>query len=289
MEKKVQITYLLSQAGRKASVLAGGDGKETQTVEADVTPELLDLAHVNREGKIILDLTGKIVVDIEIGSGYVRPGLREIKGRTVDNVYDGQYRFDAPQTAEQLVAWERNRRAHLAAKEADLQPELEKRIAEFDAAQEKREATRAAEKALIEEANRDHKAKLAAEKAQREQEKADWITAHGSDYLKRATALDYNCQRQYVTERAEQEIPGYLLDFDEDAVWKDRSCPSEEALADAEALIGAGHDAKVVWLTRMPMRALYGDEDYSFDDEPDPREAIVVSGYLGKYTLVHMY
>ena len=38
-ERKVEIRYLLSEKGRKESLLAGGDGKHRQTVYTDITPD----------------------------------------------------------------------------------------------------------------------------------------------------------------------------------------------------------------------------------------------------------
>jgi hypothetical protein len=121
-----------------------------------------------------------------------------------------------------------------------------------------------------------------AERERKEQEKAAWIAEHGSNYLKRATTLGYDCQRQYVTERAALELPGYEVDFDNRAAWKSRSCPSMAALEEVERLIRQGHDAEVVWLTEPIQEPEYSDDDDYFE----PCETIVVHNYLGKYDLV---
>lgn len=76
-----------------------------------------------------------------------------------------------------------------------------------------------------------------------EAEKATWIAAHGSDYLKKAVAAGYDCQRRYIEERADLEYPGYLVDFDEDSQYHARSAPSEAALDEALRVGG-----QVVWL-----------------------------------------
>lgn len=112
-------------------------------------------------------------------------------------------------------------------------------------------------------------------------EKNAWIAEFGSDYLRRATALDYNCQRQYVTERAAHEHPDYSVDFDDNAEWNDRACPSMDALGEVESLVAAGVDAEVVWLTSP----VYGFESYEDEANWEPREAIVIRNYLGKYYL----
>jgi len=120
------------------------------------------------------------------------------------------------------------------------------------------------------------KAQAAKAKAQAAAEaKALWIETHGSAHLRRASLHGYNCQRRYVTERAALELPGYELDFDDRAEWKSRTCPTEEALDEVDRLKELGHTASVVWLSEA--------DDL---DEGDEREAIVVSGYLGKYTLL---
>lgn len=156
----------------------------------------------------------------------------------------GSYGFDKiifPQDSELLKAF--------------IMPFLEREQKEAAEREAKRMAEEAAEKAV---------------KEAREAERLAWIEAHGSDYLQRAVRLGYNCQRQYVTERAGLEFPDFQVDFDDKAEWRSRSCPSEEALVEVETLIEAGHNAEVVWL--IP--------------EPDPCEAIVVKEYLGKYNLV---
>ena len=134
--------------------------------------------------------------------------------------------------------------------------------------------------------------KEASQKAERERleaEKLSWIAEHGSDYLQRATALDYNCQRQYVTERATIEFPDYTVDFDDNASWNDRACPSLVALEEVERLIKAGHNAKVVWLTE-PVEGIKEEEDYEYSEETyEASEAVVIRDYLGKYNLVREF
>lgn len=117
-------------------------------------------------------------------------------------------------------------------------------------------------------------------------EKRAWVEAHGSAHLMRACGAGYDCQRLYVTERAARELPGFtpLLGVAE-ADWRSRSCPSAEALGLALRLAEAGHAAEVVWLTNAGAE-LGAEDDYAEDDyvEPfEPAEAVVVTGYLGRY------
>lgn len=263
--KKVRIKYLLSEKGRKASLLAGGDGKEKQTVYAPLTPELVELGTVHSDGSVVLQVpTG----DIELRPTRHAPGWEWRYQRAA-------HHFDAPQTAESLIEWEKDRRARIEAAKAD--PENLARIAELEAKFIKAEADKAAAKAASEAAK--------AERERREQEKADWIGEHGSDHLRRAYALGYDCQRKYVTERAEKEFPEFAVDFDDNAEWKSRACPSKDALDLVEKLIEQGHNAECVWLTH-PWYQLAAGDYYEEPEEFDPCEAVVVRQYLGKYTLV---
>lgn len=129
------------------------------------------------------------------------------------------------------------------------------------------------ERSRLAEAKRLADAKAAAEA--QEADKAAWIAAHGSDHLRAAFAAGYDCQRLYVTERAAAEFPGFQVDFSDRSRWDRRSCPSEEGLGISLATKGS----RVVWLT-APVRKV-DDED-----EWEPREAVVVEDFLGRYDLV---
>jgi hypothetical protein len=125
--------------------------------------------------------------------------------------------------------------------------------------------------------------RAAAEKERREAEKRQWIGDVGSAYLKRCLAGGYNCQRAYVIERAGVEFPGYVVDYNDAAAWKDRAAPSEKALVEAERVGGV-----VVWLTDEPSNRVAESDDDSQDYGFEPCEAVVVREYLGKYDLVKL-
>lgn len=123
-------------------------------------------------------------------------------------------------------------------------------------------------------------------KAEAEAVKRAWVMAHGSDHLKRACADGYDCSRKYAIERATHEAPGFVVDIEDAAGWKDRSCPSLTALdaADAATALGLGK-AIIVWLKAAPADIKTTDDYYDY--EPfSPCEAIVIGNYLGKYNLV---
>jgi hypothetical protein len=156
--------------------------------------------------------------------------------------------------------------------EADRQ----RRIAEHDAEEKRHQEQHRREEAERKEAeDRERRA--------RAEERAKWIAAHGSDFLRKAVGAGYDCQRRYVTERAALEYPGFEVDFDDGAEWKPRSCPSEAAL---DASLAVGEECEVVWLT-CPVGGMPEDED-GYPEEWEPREALAVREFLGKYDLVKM-
>ena len=102
-------------------------------------------------------------------------------------------------------------------------------------------------------------------------EKQTWITQFGSSHLKRAFRMNYNCQRQYVTERVAKEHPNFTLDFDHESKRKERPFPSEKAL-DAEEQIrkdNSSINVRVEWMQKPEKEC----------------EVVVIQDYLGKYLL----
>lgn len=126
------------------------------------------------------------------------------------------------------------------------------------------------------------------EDEERAADRERWIAALGSAHLQRCIAAGYNCQRQYVIERAALEAPGYVVDFDDRAAWKDRACPTPAALdAEDEARdLGLGEPI-IVWLTKPASDQLPDPEGYDYEAF-EPGEAVVLRGYLGKYDLVRL-
>lgn len=149
--------------------------------------------------------------------------------------------------------------------------ELRQRCATLEAAREEKERQEKERRKAADEARR--AGQEAARKAA-EATKAAWVAEHGSDYLKRACAAGYDCQRRYVLERAALEHPDYRVDFNDHAEWRSRACPSEPALAEAERV-----DGEVVWLTT----GLDGT-----DDDVESCEAVIIEDYLDRYTLVRI-
>ena len=277
--QKATIAYLLSEEGRKKSLLQGGNGKGEQVLDAEITPELLKLAFVDRDGSVKLRVGSDsgysplncLDYRLEIDTYSGKPHMKEV----------GEFvRFNAPQTAEALIAFETARQAKLEARKAELQPEYDRLMAEYESRMAEKKAREEEEAARDRAAREAQEAERKAERERLEAEKLQWIQEHGSECLRDAVDLGYDCQRKYVAQRTDMEFPGYIVDFDDTAEWKSRSCPSREALAEVKDLIAKGYDAKVVWLTVPP--AQLPEEEWPFR----PCEAIVIRNYLGKYDLV---
>jgi len=202
-----------------------------------------------------------------------REALLLAQGRrlSLPDTYGGFHADTIPATPAEwdklLAQYAAAHRAALAASQQEKQEAARRQAAD----QERKE--RRAEQAL-----RDREREQA-DKAARAQQRAEWITEHGSEHLRAAVNAGYNCQRLYATERAALEHPGYEIDFDGNAAWKSRSCPSPEALAEELRLTASlreGESIAVVWLT-------HGIEA----DHPDQeREAVAIKNWLGRYTLL---
>ena len=137
-----------------------------------------------------------------------------------------------------------------------------------------------------------HAAEQAAEKAVKEAaqaEKLAWAKASGSERLVRGLEAGHTCTRLYVIERAAAEYPEYVVDYNDAAGWQSRACPSLEALDELTA-VKAAHpqaDAQIVWLTEPAANAPAVENSDEYEPEEfEPREAVIVSGYLEKYDLV---
>jgi hypothetical protein len=140
--------------------------------------------------------------------------------------------------------------------------------AEYDVMADERRAEMEAEHA-------ENERKREAAKAAKEAEKTAWVQAHGSEHLQRACAAGHDCSRMYWRERAASEYPGYVVDIENEAGWKSRSCPSIEALDERDAVLAVhpGVEIEIVWLTAEP-----SDHKRRHDeqDEFEACEAVVV-------------
>lgn len=121
---------------------------------------------------------------------------------------------------------------------------------------------------------------------------SSWITDYGSEALRTAHLRGYNVVGQYVRERTAKEFPGFEIDTQKKAKWEDRANPSAAALAlETEALTCAAYglprpQVRIIWLTRSIDGVNYKPLVRLGGSGPQPREAVVVVGFLGRYTLV---
>jgi len=170
----------------------------------------------------------------------------------------------------EFVAFMKNYRE----KQAQKQAEEEKRRAERQADEERRKA----------EAKAREEAEKAA-KAAAEKEKQEWIQQYGSERLKKANALGYTCEKLYVEERTAVEFPGFVVDFEKKADWRGEACPSMKALEIEEAVAKSGHFKPDIVFTVKLTHPPYEIDDYGYQDW-QPREAVIICKYLGRYDLV---
>ncbi len=279
-EKTIQIFYGLSSSGQKRLLLDGGDGRRLQSVSVRLTPEVLEWTTVDPDGnpEPIYTYTYHYTVECPMyGAPYIMSRRSE-----------GLVEFDVPQTSDRLIDWFRVELAAREDRRVAAEAELVAALAQYEQKVAERKKATAEREAAQKQAERIREQKKA--------EKAAWIDAHGSDYLKRATALGYDCQRWYASERAAFEFPGYVGDFDDQAGWNARVCPSMEALSEAERQIAAGHNAEIVWLTQYPDGTLvYDDDEWDEDEEEeedkpdDGVEAVVIHNFLAQYDLIRVY
>jgi hypothetical protein len=121
-------------------------------------------------------------------------------------------------------------------------------------------------------------------------EMTQWIEAYGSPRLRTAHKRGYKVTSLYARERAAAEFPRYWVDTNGSAAWSERTDPSLAALgAETDERRHAAESPHpqlvpvIVWL-REPPRDLdevleHADEDFM------PGEAILISQYLGRYSL----
>jgi len=233
---------------------------------ADLTPDqrqpLVDhlLSHMD------LDMSHPVIFDPQEhnGSGYVR-------------LY-----WDHVPTLEEIIA---TASADMIAHKAIVE-----HCAIRDRKNRERLEAEARERAALQEIEnqraREREEQKAAAQAAWDAEMRRWAAEQGSDHLKLCLEGGYRCDRIYVLERAAVERPGWIVDFYDRAGWKERTNPSLEALIQARDETIDTTPVRVVWITAPP-RADPGEEfGEELGEEFEPREGLVICGYLGKYDLV---
>lgn len=293
------VYHLTDEARKRIFVETGKDPGRDQAVEVDPAQLSADdrrlLLTLNPTLASTTNLVGLPKWNITDGITRSAFGWLELNAPTDDPVAllatyhdavvvsqrDAEAERDAALQAliAELTTWPADREVYRSVGKAfaGAPREAEARAA-LDAARSRHAAYRAAEQAE----RTAQVAAAAAERVQREQERAAWARSHGSTHLKKCVESGYDCQRLYVLERAALEHPGYLVDYNGVAEWRERSGPSERSLDEATRVGGT-----VVWLTAEPSSAIAEpEEDGSWEKPFQPCEAVVISGYLGKYDLI---
>lgn len=283
MEKKAAIQYLLSEEGRKQSLLNGGDGKMHQVLESDINEVIIRLAKVDDNGNVILKIghrfIGSSIYNITLDYTINDYGCIDCKS---DVVY-----FDKTMNVEELILWEETRLTILQIKHDELQVKAEEIINKNEIEAELKEQNRIeeAKSIAVKKQLEDEKRKLLVEKKNQKQEKyenekSQWVKLYGSKHLKDAFELGYDINKTYVIERAKYEFPDYIVDYSDKAGWDSRRNPSIEALNEVKELIKKEYCAEVVWLTDPVDISKYGRHNF------EESEAIVIEDYLGSYDLI---
>lgn len=265
-----KVYYLLNEDGRKKSLLTGGDGKELQCFCTEVTKELLDLecTSVNEEGEVTTTIGFKfginkkplsIVTDFKINTSFGNPSIDKI---------DKIIRFEEPMELDDLIEFQKNKEYEINKSCEEVSEKYEEVLNNYRREQyikrikeENQQRVEKEQKEMLEKQRKERK-----EKEYKEDIK--WINENGSDYLKNMIVLNYKFKRAYVTERVEKELPDFEIDFEDNADWKERVSPSEEAINEILKLKEQGHDATIVWLT-SPINK----DDYDFEQ----KEAIYIN------------
>lgn len=286
LNKKARIRYLLNEEGRKKSLLSGGNGKELQEIECNATPEIIELARVDEDGNIYLDIGAEIYDEFVFYSIVVDYKLENSwPSCVVVEEVRGKKRFNEPQTVEQLIEWEKNRLKHIKEKKAVLEEQKKVLEKEYEEKERIKNEQRQREAEELEKKKREEEEKIRQEKEQIMKERKAWIEQYGSEKLKLALELGYECEKDYVYERAKKEFPDFTLDYFDNGCWEKTDNPSFEALKEVKELVDKGYNAYVAEIETFP----YDEDNDSGDDNNDVEgEAIVISGYLGKYDLVKL-
>lgn len=134
-----------------------------------------------------------------------------------------------------------------------------------------------------------------------EDEMAQWAEEMGSERLKLGLADGFRMTRVYLEERISYEAPGFYALFEEEGkkpIWRPRNGPTEHALqmrrwVQDRLAARAPHADQIPkvtigWIPSEDLPSEMVDWDLADDyyQPPESFEAIVVPGWLGRYTLI---
>jgi hypothetical protein len=281
-QKSVKIAYRLTEAGRRACLLAGGDGKEVQIAEVPLSSALLELATVRTDGSAWIYATA-MMSEHRALCGEKTVHFKNGLLCNFEDGHDGSVRetsieaIDVPPADVAAwvlgIPWE-NRKRQTAAEERAAQTRLRReaeklRFEEEAARNHEAKVRERARQAAIEEQEAAAAAAAAAEKAAK---RAEWIRAHGSERLRKALELGLieSSLAVYREERLAHEYPGWVIDNKETEKESEIRNPSLAALAALEEARKISPDACLV-----KVRPNDDDEDHAW------REAVRIDDLPG--------
>ena len=260
----ISIRYTLSQAGQKASLLAGGNGKSTQLISGEITPEEIShpLIRLNQDGTIN-------TVPLEAGgTQLVNPGWGEprLEWLTLPP-------FDVPLSFAQ--AWQLAREYYetTQAQRIALQPEYEAALAAHRA----REAAQAAEKRAQKQRNEEYEASREAKKTALAALLHDWATAHGSPLLRARLEEGFSWPGLARREYADNVLSsvGLPAGYSWGDACQERERPTLEEIETLRHYREALGDRATVALAWYQPTAV-DDTGYPLEDQPTAETALAV-------------
>ncbi|MDD5701047.1 MAG: hypothetical protein PHU23_03260 [Dehalococcoidales bacterium] len=301
MANNITVVYYLNEDGRKKNLLAGGDGKQEQSLTIPLSEKLLKWAEVDTTGYVRLDLKQRPNLQEQEVHGEGVYFYDPLVGHKIMGNQTEKYQFVAvyPRWSSEKVTFsntlaESDVIAFLEKVEADINTLQAQVTTTREQAEEKIKAEFPAFKAQKQEEFENSIAELKANRAREEQERqeelsrkerqkqdqADWIAQYGSERLKLCQKGNYPCKKLYLEERVLHELgEGWFIDTKNEAEIEDRANPSLEALTIVETL-PEGYTGEVVWITSTPS-ALSTPAYFS------PQEAVWIRGC--PFTTVNIY
>lgn len=265
-----KVIYNLSEKGRKQSLLSGGDGKMEQVLYTEVTKEILDLpsTEVTKDGEVIVSFNSNFVTDMEIKytnnyTGIGKPYIKEV----IEDVS-----FDNIQTVDSLISWYKDINKKIEKLNLEMDKELEIEFEKYNKSLEEYELDKEIKRLADQKAKEEREEKKEAEKKRQEKEDFNWIEQFGSEHLKDTINLGYKYKKTYVVERVKMELPGFEIDFGDDADWNERVSPSKKAIDEVKKYLDKDYNAEIIWLTRP-----ISFDDYDYYNQFEACEAIWIN------------
>lgn len=287
---KINVFYLLSEAGRKENIKNGRDGLHLQCLSLTSTPELLKVATVAEDGSVYIGLNVQVgiandsccncencaehCIQYECDSDNKKFTIMPfaITNYILDNV-GGDIKI--------IEVKERIEYPNFLTEETVMEE-----IGKFEKQQKKL--------AKIEKALNKQRKEIEEQRKQIEvefnEEMKKWIEENGSEHLQLSYKLNYGCTELYVKERAKDECPGYTVQLEEYLEVPNSLLsknPSFEHLKEVSNLIDHGVNAKIITIAQhQEEQEIQEEQSIQENQNMKFKDAIIITGYLGKYSLI---